>query len=272
MCKISAAIVTFNNPKTMIQKVLSSLLADEIVDRIFVVDNSPMDDLREVATNKRIEYLHNPENLGFGKANNIAFEKALEMGAQYHFVVNPDISFSDNVISDMVQFMRDNSNIGISMPKVLYPDGAIQRLCKLYPSPLDLFFRRFLPNGKLKEKIDYSYEMHFFDYDSVAEIPILSGCFMCINMEVLKSGHSFDSRYFMYLEDFDFCRNVRDAGWRLVYNPDATVFHEFAKGSHRNYKLMKYHISSAFSYFNKWGWFFDKKRKNINSKAIKGEL
>lgn len=270
---VTAAIVTYNNSESMLKKVLESLSNDITVNKIFIIDNSSATALEVITTGfDRVEYIHLPENLGFGQAHNVGFTKALEFNSTYHFVVNPDIYFNENVIKDMVNFMGERPEIGVSMPKVLYPNGKIQRLCKQYPTPLDLIFRRFLPNGKLKQNIDYKYEMHYFDYDSIAEIPVLSGCFMCINIEVLKSGIKFDKRYFMYLEDFDFCRTIRDTGWKLFYNPQTTVIHEFAKGSHRNFKLMRYHISSAMSYFNKWGWFFDRKRKEINVKAQKGEL
>lgn len=270
---ITAGLVTYQNSESMIDKVLSSLTGDDTIDKVFVVDNSPNNQLGQVVGNYSLcEYIHNPENSGFGQAHNIIFEKVVECGSDYHFIVNPDIYFETNVISEMTNFLAMHPDVGISMPKVLYPDGNIQRLCKLYPSPIELIFRRFIPGGEIREKLDYKYEMKFFDYNHVAEIPILSGCFMCVRTDILKTGHRFDPRFFMYLEDFDFCRTVRDDGWSLKYNPNTIVYHEFAKGSHKNSKLLRYHIFSAIAYFNKWGWFFDKKRKDLNNKAIKGEL
>ena len=150
----------------------------------------------------------------------------------------------------------------------LYPNGEVQYLCKLLPTPLDLFGRRFIPFKAFQEKRNAWYEMHWSGYEKVMEVPSLSGCFMFIRTDILKRIGGFDERFFMYAEDLDLCRRIGEIA-RTMYYPQASVFHEYEKGSYKNRKLLRYHICSIIKYFNKWGWFIDQKRKKRNSHCIK---
>ena len=166
--------------------------------------------------------------------------------------------------------MENNPDVGLVMPKVLYPDGTLQYLCKLLPTPLDLFGRRFLnfgPFRKIIEKRNEVYELRFTGYDKIMEVPYLSGCFMFIRTEVLKKVGLFDERFFMYLEDTDLSRRIHRVS-KTIYYPEVSIYHEYGKGSYKNPKLLKYHLDSTFKYFNKHGWFFDKERDEINKKTL----
>ena len=153
------------------------------------------------------------------------------------------------------------------MPKLIYPAGELQYLCKLLPSPIDLIFRRFIPFKKWKDAINRKYELHSFGYDKIMNIPNLSGCFMFLRTEALKKIGLFDENIFMYLEDIDLNRRIHSQ-YKTIYYPDATVIHEHQKESYKSKKLLKAHIKSAIYYFNKYGWFFDKERTSINKNII----
>ena len=132
----------------------------------------------------------------------------------------------------------------------------------------NLIFRKFCPLKKYIDKLDYKYEMRFSGYDKEMEVPYLSGCFMFIRTEIFKEVGYFDENFFMYLEDTDLSRRINEK-YKTVYYPKVHVNHKFAKGSYVNKKLLMYHIKSAIYYFNKWGWFFDKKRKEINNRILR---
>ena len=85
---------------------------------------------------------------------------------------------------------------------------------------------------------------------------------------MLKEIGGFDKRYFMYMEDYDLCRRIGQK-YRTVFYPKAEIIHEHGKASYRSRKMMLLHVSSAIKYFNKWGWFFDKERKEKNRECIK---
>jgi GT2 family glycosyltransferase len=162
--------------------------------------------------------------------------------------------------------MNQEQNVGLLMPKVLYPNGETQYLCKQIPTPFDLIMRRFIPNfikPLFQARLD-AYELKFKDFSMRMEIPNLSGCFMFIRCEALKTVGLFDENFFMYLEDTDLSRRI-NSQYKTIYYPEASIIHHYEKGSYKNYKLLKYHIQSAFYYFNKWGWLFDPTRSTINN-------
>ncbi|BAK78313.1 glycosyl transferase, family 2 [Pseudogulbenkiania sp. NH8B] len=120
---------------------------------------------------------------------------------------------------------------------------------------------------KVAKRLDYNYEMTWFNYDKIVEIPCASGCFMALRTESFRKLNGFDEQFFMYMEDIDLSRRLAAIG-KVIYLPDAVVTHEFAKGSYKSKKLLYAHIRSAIQYFNKWGWVFDKERTRINKDAI----
>lgn len=118
----------------------------------YIIDNSSNDSLREYSQiSEKIKYIHS-QNLGFGHGHNIALEMALAQGAKYHVIINPDIYWKDNVIEELTSFMDKNNDCGQVMPKILYPNGETQLLCKLIPTPINLIGRRFIPIKAIKQK------------------------------------------------------------------------------------------------------------------------
>lgn len=261
---ITASIVSYHHRLSELKKVIDCVLSEQ-VEKLYIVDNSSDDRLRELeGMSDRIRYIHSI-NRGYGAGHNIAIQEAIELGSTYHAVVNPDIYFEAGVLKKLATYMDASSSVGLVMPRILYPDGELQYLCKLLPSPSDLLFRRFLPWKKYVEKKNRNYELRFTDYNQEMEVPSLSGCFMFIRVSVLEQVRGFDERYFMYAEDLDLCRRIGEVS-RTMYYPFVSVFHEYAKGSYKNRKLLKYHICSIVKYFNKWGWIWDANRKKVNQK------
>lgn len=265
---ITGAIVLYNNDKKVLQEAINSFLNYTDVGKLYLIDNSPTDYLKIIGENEKIDYIHNPSNPGFGAAHNIAIKKAEKWGATYHVVLNPDVYFDNNVISELVNYMNDNVGIGNIMPKVLYPDKSIQYLCKLLPTPYDWIGRRFNPFKKMVEKRNELFELRFTNYDKIMEVPYLSGCFMFLRLSAIKKIGMFDEGIFMYGEETDLCRRLIDEGYKTVFYPKVTIYHHFEKGSHKSWRLTKIGIQSAIYYFNKWGWFFDKRRRRINKQTL----
>jgi hypothetical protein len=267
MMHLTVSIVTYKNNILQLQRAVNCVAESPCVEKIYIIDNSPSNQLREITfLSEKIEYIFNNKNLGYGRANNIALENSIKNGVNYHLVLNPDIYFEKGVIEELYDFMEKNPDVGLVMPKILYPDGSLQYLCKLLPTPLDLIRRRFLP-GNIFSKQNSFYELRFAGYNKIMDVPYLSGCFMFIRTEALRRVGLFDEQFFMYLEDADISRRIHKH-YRTVYYPKVFGFHEYEKGSYRNSKLLKYHLFSAFRYFNKWGYFFDKDRREINQKVL----
>jgi len=269
--KLSASIVLYNTKIDELKKVIDSYFTYPGEKQLFLVDNSPSDSLKEIVKiypNNNIYYIFNNENMGYGKAHNIAIKKSIEQNLPYHIILNPDIIIEKNTLEKLTNYMEQHPEVGNIMPKIIYPDGELQYLCKLLPSPIDLIFRRFIPIKKWKDAINERYELHSFGYDKIKNIPNLSGCFMFLRTEALKKVGLFDENIFMYLEDIDLNRRIHSK-YKTIYYPDAIVIHEHQKESYKNRRLLKAHIQSAIYYFNKYGWLFDKERTTINKNVLK---
>ena len=265
MIRITASIVIYNDSAESIKPIIKDIIKNQLLLKLYIVDNSSTisNEFNEIKT----EYIFNNANLGYGKAHNIAIKKSIELQSDYHIVLNPDIRITEDTISVLADYMQAHQDAGLVMPKILYENGSLQYLCKLIPHPFDLIFRRFLPKFLtpfFKKRLEY-YEFKNKNYHQIMEVPNLSGCFMFMRNSILKKVGIFDERYFMYLEDTDLCRRIGEVS-KTVYNPNAIIYHGYAKESYKNFKLLKYHIISSVKYFNKWGWFFDSKRKFVNNK------
>ena len=269
--KLSASIVLYNTKIDELKRVIDSYFAYTGEKQLFLVDNSPTDSLKEIVKiypNNDIYYIFNNENMGYGKAHNIAIKKSIEQGLSYHIILNPDIIIKKGSLEKLTEYMEQHPEVGNIMPKIIYPNGELQYLCKLLPSPIDLIFRRFIPIKRWKDAINERYELHSFGYDKIKNIPNLSGCFMFLRTEALKKVGLFDENIFMYLEDIDLNRRIHSK-YKTIYYPDAIVIHEHQKESYKNRRLLKAHIQSAIYYFNKYGWLFDKERTTINKNVLK---
>ncbi len=263
---IAASIVLYQNDPDEVASAIESVLSASMRVTCTVVDNSPVADLRAPVVNGGARYLFQGVNRGFGAAHNVVLRQYMD-SAEYLLVMNPDIRFGPEVLPALYEFMNRNPEVGLVMPRILYPDGSNQGLCKLLPSPADLLIRRFL--GRFGEtlfsKRFEDYELRHLDLSVPREIPSLSGCFMFIRAEALRKVGVFDERFFMYLEDVDLCRRI-GRHYRTVLFPSVSVIHGYRKGSYRSFKLLRYHVESAVRYFSKWGWIQDHERKRLNGR------
>lgn len=276
--KLTASVVLFNTPRSQIELLFKSVFDAKCVEIFYIIDNSPNDKWRVLETEyaniansagTKIRYIHN-QNLGYGASHNLAMQEAIEDGSVYHVVLNPDIYFEENVLSSLINFMDKNSDTAYVLPRVEYPNGELQYLCKLLPTPVDLIFRRFLPKGWGKNRDD-RYCLKSSGYNKVMNPPCLSGCFMFMRLSILQENNIFfDDGYFMYCEDFDLIRRLHRVA-KTLYFPDVTIVHDHARESYKSKKMLWAHIRSAVRYFNKWGWFYDRERRKMNKRVL-GEI
>lgn len=266
--KITGSLVTYHNNFEDLQNVFDSFLNTDLDIRLFISDNSSNKSIEKLCIDSRVEYIFNNSNKGFGTAHNVGIKKAEELNSTYHFIINPDVYFDKGTLENMVDFMEKNKDIGLLMPKILYPNGDIQYVCKLLPTPFNFFARSLLPNWKWVQRINDRFEMKFTEYDKVMEVPYISGCFMCFRTPVLKDIGYFDENIFLHLEDTDISRRTHKK-YRTVMLPSAIVYHKWEKATYKSKKIRNATIKSAIYYFNKYGWFFDKERRKINDFIIK---
>jgi hypothetical protein len=252
---VSISIVTYNNDK-VIKKCLQNIFQNinNTDFELIIVDNNSSDSTVSIIEKdfKNVRLIKNNRNIGFGAAHNIA----IKLGrGKYHLVLNPDIIFTENAVEKLLNFMEKNPDVGLVSPKILFPNGSIQYLCRRLPSLFDFIIIRFMPKFIRKffqARIDY-YEMRQTGYNKIMDVLFLAGAFMLIRSSVLDKIGGFDENFFMYFEDIDLCRRIKKIS-RTVFYPHTSVIHLWEGGTRKNIQLLLTSIKSAIYYFNKWGW------------------
>lgn len=259
---LNVSIVLYYPVLQQLYHLLDTLLQVKCIKRIYLIDNSPERQTSIPDKYTNIEYIFTGKNLGYGAGHNIALRKTITDNVSYHLVVNSDISFPPDILPQMIQYMEKHPDTGQMMPKVIYPNGEIQHLCKLLPTPLDLFGRRFLPTRWMRHRTE-RFELHASGYNRIMNVPYLSGCFMLLRTETLKHTGLFDERFFMYPEDIDLTRRIHQE-YKTLFFPEITIVHDHAKASYHSMRMLWIHIVNICRYFNKWGWFKDRERCEVN--------
>lgn len=255
--KLSISIVAYHNYKDIKVAIdtLEKYTSKGLNKKVYIIDNGTKDtDEKEIRNFKKyineyedIEYIDANGNLGFGKGHNLVLDK---INSEYHAIVNPDIIFKEDSFNKIIEYMETNQNIGMVIPKIVDEDGNLQKVYREEVTIQDMFIRMFCPKlfPKRMEKIT----LQANDYTKEFQVPFGQGSFLVIRTDLFKQLNGFDDRYFMYMEDADLCKRVNQVS-KLIYFPDTSVIHKWKKGSHKNKKLFKHHVSSMLKYFKKWG-------------------
>lgn len=239
------------------------LLTVQALHRLYIVDNSPK--ALAIDFPEKVRYIHTGENVGYGRGHNIALRESIYDQVALHLVMNSDIIVKAEDIDTLCSFMQSQPAVGQLMPRVVNLQGELQHLCKLLPTPLDVFGRRFLPASWVRSR-NARYELHDADYSRPMNVPYLSGCFMLLRTEAVQKARLFDERYFMYPEDIDLTRTIhRD--YLTLYYPAITIVHNHKKASYQSWRMLWVHIVNMCRYFNKWGWLFDAERRQFNTET-----
>lgn len=265
---ITASIVLFQSDILEIKKNIVTILNTDNNIKLYLIDNSVVDNFCFFTKiDSRIEYIHNKINVGFGIGHNIALKKSILLGARYHFIINPDIYFKNDVISSMIDYMEINKDVGMLMPKILNEDESVQFLPKLLPSPFDIVMRKLKWPSFYYKKFIERYEMRMIPNNSVYFTPVLSGCFSLLRIESIKEVGLYDENFFMYFEDWDLSRRMVKK-YKTIYYPMVSVYHGYESGASKKIILFFTFLKSFFIYFNKWGWFVDLDRNELNKYVL----
>jgi N-acetylglucosaminyl-diphospho-decaprenol L-rhamnosyltransferase len=244
----------------------TSLLLDEMfyslrnsnyedVLRYLIVDNASSDDSVQKLRSKFpvALLLTNNKNVGFGRANNQLID---HISGEYVLLLNTDAFVAPDTILKTIEFMKTHPDCGVLGVRLIGRDGELQPSCRYFPTPLNVFLSRtglsmFFP------RVRYIDDMNW-DHASVRECDWVPGCYYLIRHEVIDQVGLFDPRYFLYYEEVDHCKRVREAGWKVVYYPHTSVVHvggESAKSagelSSSGRQLSALQIESELLYFRK---------------------
>ena len=258
----SASIVVFRSIPDVAVRLVEDL--SEQCDQVWVIDNTPQPVLAngddKFASLRNVHYLPHGRNVGYGAGHNIALRMVSDRSHHIHLVVNPDVEIEAETVNTLVAYF-DDPQVGLVMPRIVYPDGATQQLARRVPRPRDVARRIVKPYFNLP---DGSYELADADWDYDQRVPVVSGCFMALRGSTLKQVGQFDDRFFMYFEDYDLSR--RFAARSIVLSTHSPrVVHHHGRESRSSHKMARTHLKSAWQYFRKWGWFVDLERGRLNA-------
>lgn len=264
--KITGCVVLYNNSPVEIKKLMESISSVKNLSSLYAIDNSSSLELKVICQEYPfVEYIES-ENVGFGRAHNRGMNLSRDYGADYHLIINPDITFGTDVVNVMIDESSNFDNVGLVAPKVLYEDGSLQRLAKKVPSFFELLLSK-IPIRILSDYFSGRIDLRGkYEYDKNMAFPFLSGCFLLCTKKVIEN-YRFDSRYWMYFEDLDFSRTIALKYDNYVVT-EAVVTHGYRSEHKGNFKLFLALVKSYIQYFGKYGFLFDLNRKTLNKKLI----
>ena len=251
---IDIIIVNYNSTEIVINCIKSIFTHSENYDlNIIVFDNNSIDlPLRIKKCFPKIELICNDCNVGFGRAINSALKKA---GSEIVVLLNPDTHIYKGFFGQVVNYLIKNKNVAIVGPKIIEPNGEIQGSARKFPTPLTSLFgrksplTRIFPNNSITKK-----EFVSFAYKGTEPIKVdwVSGACMIVRKEAIVDVNGFDEKFFLYWEDTDLCKRLKDSGWDIIYYPSAKILHHAGKSSNTRPFFSTYHFhKSCFLLFSK---------------------
>ena len=220
---LSVILVSYNTAH-LLDRTLSALNTAQAALKlqIIAVDNASRDTSVDLLRKRHpsVELIENSINVGFARAINQALRQAL---GRYILLLNTDAFVSPDTLQKTVEFMDTRPQSGVLGVKLVGPDGTLQPSCRYFPTPWNVFLAttglaRFFPATRLVDDMSW-------DHASVRECDWVPGCYYLVRREAFEQVGFFDPRFFLYYEEVDYCRRVRQAGWSIIYYPFTQVVH-----------------------------------------------
>jgi N-acetylglucosaminyl-diphospho-decaprenol L-rhamnosyltransferase len=247
MTDLGIVIVNWNT-RDLLKRCLQSVFSNgDLSYKVVVVDNASSDGSAEMVSDEFPEtiLIPNETNVGFSRANNqglrrLGFDRGLRSREtpRYALLLNPDTEVPPEGLSSMIRYMdrEDRQDVGGAGCKLVLPDGSLDPACRRsFPTPLVSFYRLVGLSSLFPGSRRFAqYNMTYLDPDVETELDSVVGAFMMVRQEVVEQVGLLDEGYWMYGEDLDWALRIKQAGWKIMYNPGVTVLHVKRAASRRN--------------------------------------
>ena len=224
---ISIIIVNYN-VRDYLANCLNSIYSSKYTNNIeiIVIDNNSRDNSVQMVKEKysKINLIENKINYGFSKAVNQGIK--ISKG-EYLLLLNPDTVLEKNTLEILKNYMEQNKKVGMCGPKILNSDGTLQLSCKRsFPTPM-VAFPKLIGLDKLfpKSKWAGKYNLTYLDENKCHSVDAISGSFMFIRKEILKTVGFLDENFFMFGEDLDLCFRIKKNNFDIHYVPQTQIIH-----------------------------------------------
>jgi len=226
---------------------------------VLVVDNNSLDNSVEYLEEHyfNIKLIKSKINLGFSGGNNLGIKQAQ---GEYILVLNPDILVLSKAIETLLEFMDSHPQAGIIGPKLINPDGSLQYSCSRWPDWHLPFYRRsFFGRTKKAQNWINNYLMKDWNHESNSKVDWLFGACLMVRRSALEKVGLLDDKYFMYMEDLDWCRRFWENNFEVWYIAEAEVIHYHHRESAEGFgffgilkKSSRVHLISWVKYYFKF--------------------
>lgn len=225
--ELSICIVNYNLTDCVI-KLIDSIYeyVTGITFEILVVDNASDDSPKRILNKyKNVNLIINDTNCFFTKADNQNLTRAK---GKYILSINPDTLVAQNTVQNMIDFLRNNADVGAVAPKIVFPDGQLQVSITPFLTMKYSFFEalginKLYPNNKTKLSVDPAYI--YYDPEISHEAEVLYGACIMIRREVTETVGPKDEKIVHGWDEYDWCKRMYDYGWKLCYVPNAVLIH-----------------------------------------------
>jgi len=257
--RCSAILVNYNCAELLLGAV-RSIAEDPACDRIYVVDNaSTQDEIARLQMGLPANALliQNKDNLGFGKACNLAFELD---DADFVLLLNPDARLLPGALARMIDTLKEKPSLAAVGPRVYWDDSRAFLLPPTtFPSRasyiVDSLASRHPAIGDLRSTYFRAYSVKFWHTETPISVNALSGGHVLLRRHAVEAaGGLFDPRFFMYWEDSDLMFRLRKAGYGLCMDPRAIAIHYYAHSPEKGALIARGWPAFAERHFNTTGW------------------
>lgn len=260
MSDVCIVLVNYNT-RDLLRNCLNSIFASQGVGHIgvTVVDNASSDGSAALvrAEFPQVHLIANRENLGYAAANNLALRAC---HADYALLLNPDTVLPSAALAKAIQFFEAHPDAGVLGPKLVRPDGSLDLACRRsFPTPEISFYRmvglsRLFPQSRLFGR----YNLTYLDPDQTTEVDSVVGAFMMVRGEILTQVGLLDEQFFMYAEDLDWCKRIKESlnprtghPWQVWYYPEITVLHVKRASSSRSTRAQRAFNDTMLQFYRK---------------------
>lgn len=271
---ITVIIVSWN-VRELLRACLASLAAHPSTlreQRVIVVDNASTDDSAQMVRDcfPDVTVIANARNRGFTGGNNDGLARARTewqtvLGARhgqadmrpaadhYALLLNPDTQVTPGALDELVGYADANGTAGVVVPQLLFPDGRVQSSRRRFPTLALASVESTWAQAQAPRALLNHYYASDLPDDATSDVDWLVGAALLVRDRAIEQVGVLDEQtFFMYSEELDWCKRIKDAGWRVVYHPRARVIHhEGASSGQVSARRMIYFNTSKVRYFEK---------------------
>ena len=222
---LSISIVNTNN-KDLLKSCLKSIYENTAKSNfeIIVVDNCSTDGSVEMINENfpNVMIISNDTRKGYGFSNNRSFERS---SGKYFLVLNEDMLVLPNALDQMLEIITKNPEIGALGCRLLNPDGTLQHSCSYFPTLFNEIFSNLIPYHLFFPNSRFRSHMYHWDHNQDKEVDVIKGCCILIPHDFIEKEGLFDEQFFLFSDEYDLCKRIKNAGLKVFFSPKAEIIH-----------------------------------------------